>query len=60
MPVAPQSQLIQCPKCHWQQRWQPKSDALSLNDLPPERCPKCGHDALTLKADTVLKGLINY
>lgn len=46
MPVAPRGVSLHCPRCDWQGRWQPSSDALRWNDLPPERCPRCGADAL--------------
>jgi len=46
MPIRPQPVSIRCPHCDWHAVWQPRSDALSHNDLPPERCPRCGTDEL--------------
>jgi len=46
MPVRPSPVDFRCPRCGWRTTWQPRSDALTLDDLPPTRCPRCGHRAL--------------
>lgn len=46
MPIRPQPVSVRCPHCGWHTIWQPGSDALSYDDLPPERCPHCGTDEL--------------
>jgi len=46
MPVRPSPVYIRCPRCGWHTTWQPPSDALTLADLPPTRCPRCGHSEL--------------
>jgi endogenous inhibitor of DNA gyrase (YacG/DUF329 family) len=46
MPVRPFPVDFRCPRCGWRTTWQPRSDALSAADLPPKRCPRCGHGAL--------------
>ena len=57
MPIKPPSLTIRCPKCGWQQIWQPASDALTLTDLPPERCPRCQNADLRAQSATIIETL---
>ena len=45
MPVRPSPVEFRCPRCGWHTTWHPRSDALSLDELPT-RCPRCGHTEL--------------
>ncbi|HNQ48960.1 MAG TPA: hypothetical protein PKI22_06075 [Hydrogenophilus thermoluteolus] len=57
MPIKPPSLTIRCPKCGWQQTWQPSSDALTPTDLPPERCPRCQNTELLARSATTTETL---
>jgi len=46
MPIQPKPWSVRCPKCGWNKSHQPLSDALVAGDVPPERCPRCGHEPL--------------
>jgi len=49
MPVAPRPLAIRCPACGWHTVHRARSDVLSRSDLPPARCPECGHAALQVQ-----------
>jgi endogenous inhibitor of DNA gyrase (YacG/DUF329 family) len=58
MPIPPQPLNIHCPRCGWHTRWQPRSDALTTEDVPPSQCPRCGNEALDLRQVRGVGGLL--
>lgn len=58
MPVAPFPMEIRCPVCQWHTVWHPRSDALLPSDIPPDHCPKCGHQSLETRPASSLGGFI--
>lgn len=47
MCIAPKPLILICPSCHWQKRYEFKSDALIFD--VPTNCPVCSHTPLETK-----------